>query len=154
MTVSQAKAQVARLRADVKAECKGAAKRTLTKGKNEARRMSSGQLSSAELARRDYPYATRHGSSGLWTAMSGKTPALVNVQTGAFKADWQTDPPQAGDSIISGRLMNLNPVADYLQYGTRNMVARPIKTWMEVYLEKVLQDEVKETARRLERYYS
>lgn len=153
MTIVQAKSQVRKVQADLKREAQGAVSRSLTKGKNEARRMSSGPLSLAELRRRDHPYARRHGG-GLWSVMPKRTPAVINVQTGAFRDAWATDRPRADDRTVTGRLSNQDRVADWLRLGTRRMVARPVDVWLEQFLYKTLYDEVSEAARRIHRYYS
>lgn len=93
-----------------------------------ARHMSSGGRSSRTLARMDHPYATRHGSPLL-------PPEIINVQSGEFLASWKAERTPEG-----GRVINDSPVADFLQFGTKYMVARPIAT--------VLTEELADNAER------
>jgi hypothetical protein len=79
---------------------------------------SSGPISSAQLAREDHPYATRH-------MVSRYDPAIINKQTGVFRQSWQI-----GITNIAGHpiyvVRNTASYAEYLEHGTRKMIARPI----------------------------
>jgi hypothetical protein len=91
----------------------------LKQGNEVAKGKSSGPFSLNQLARMDHPYATRHPQATL-------DPSTINVQSGAFLAAWQTGTVRVSKFDVSGSIVNANPVADYLQFGTRRMVARPI----------------------------
>ena len=92
----------------------------------------------------DHPYAKRHGSPQL-------DPGRINFQTGDFYHGWNNSKPMAGDSIISGRIYNLDRVADFLKYGTRFMFARPIEDRVERFLETVATANVRQVAGAFER---
>lgn len=154
MTPRQAVRRVRALEREIHRDLQGAVRRTLSAAKQEAKRLSSGPLSFADLARLDHPYARRHGSRGNTAVMPGKDPSVINVQTGAFKEAWQVDNPQGGDTTVSGRLFNLDEKADFLQYGTRFMVARPIPQRLEGFVRDRAEKEVATAAKRLERYYA
>lgn len=146
MTAKQALKRVQALQREVKRDAQLAVSRTLTKAKAEARRESSGTFSLKELARKDYPYARRHPSPLL-------DPARINVQSGEFREHWNTSLPQAGDSIVSGRLYNLSRTADFLDGGTRYMVRRPIADRLADFVHTTAVQELTVAARRLERFY-
>lgn len=99
----------AALEADRKAEL--AAQRVL----GVARRRSSGPFNSADLRSKDRPYATRHPRPLL-------DPSMVNVQSGSFRDAWRVKYVGPGFRQV----VNDSPVADFLQFGTRTMVARPV----------------------------
>lgn len=123
-----------------------------TKLKSEAIRRSSGPLSLKELARRDHPYATRHGPLGATAQQPEGGPGIINVQSGDFRSDWVADRPRVTDGgrAISGRLSNQNEIADILKDGTRVMVPRPIERDLEAIGVVLLEREVKDAMRRLE----
>lgn len=84
-----------------------------------AQRWSSGPFSSKELAKRDHPYARRHGRPLL-------SPARINVQTGVFRASWVGTTQYRNDGAVV-RLFNTDPkAAKYLEPGTSRMFARPL----------------------------
>lgn len=87
-----------------------------------AQQESFGPFSLAALARADHPYARRNAgkNTGLYP------PGRINRQTGAFLADWKVEKTDAGYAVV-----NANPVADFLEKGTKYMVARPIKERVE-----------------------
>lgn len=153
MTIKQAQSRILKLRKEITAEKKLAVKRTLAKAKTEAKRMSSGPLTPKDLRKRDHPYATRHGILGNVAKMPGKSRAKINVGTGDFREHWGTDNPQAGDSIVSGRLYNLSPIADYLIHGTSKMTRRPIDDHMFNFVEVTALEEIGVAQSRLERIY-
>jgi len=121
-----------------------AAAAAIESGFQYAKRESSGPFSLDALARMDHPYAKRHGSPQL-------DPGRINIQSGDFYHDWNNSKPMAGDSKISGRIYNLNRVADFLKYGTRFMFARPIEDRVEVFLETAAIANVRHVAGMFER---
>ena len=153
MTIKQAQRKIASLRSEITREKQLAVKRTLAKAKTEAKRMSSGPLTPRELRKRDHPYATRHGVLGNVAKMPKRSRSLINVGTGEFREHWGTDNPQKGDSIVSGRLYNLSPIADYLIHGTSKMTRRPIDEHMFNFVEVTALEELGVAQSRLERIY-
>lgn len=93
--------------------------------------MSSGPYSLGDLARMDHPFATRHGTALL-------DPATINVQSGRFREDWEALPLIIQRSAIHMLVVNRNPVADYLKYGTRTMLPRPIEEAVEADAERLI----------------
>lgn len=156
MTIRQAQSKLKQVKRDVRRERVWAVDRALKRGLIEARIASSGPLTGRQRRQADYPYATRHGAQGKTSAMPGGTPAIVNVGRGVFRRGWQIDPPRVSDggNVVTGRLMNLTDVADYLQYGTKKMVARPIKPLLEMRLRRHLENEMSRAQRRLEYAWS
>jgi hypothetical protein len=92
---------------------------TLRAGHGLAIQHSSGSLSSAELARRDHPFAVRHGSPQ-------EDPSVINAQRGTFRAAWQAQGPTSGAGGVQGALVNQSREAGFLKPGTRFMFARPV----------------------------
>lgn len=91
---------------------KGASRKAQKKTLKQAQRESSGTVSLAELARRDHPKATRHGSPMM--------PLLpVNKHQGDFYRAWQ--PEGSGQSNL--QVTNDSKVALWLDEGTRVMFA-------------------------------
>lgn len=86
--------------------------------------MSSGPATYADLRKADYPFAVRHGRP-LWDAW------IINSHTGAFRQDWQI---RKIDDLES-HVINDNPVADFLQFGTDVMFPRPIVEAVETVTE-------------------
>ena len=96
-----------------KADVRKADYKTARDGVTVAQKYSSGPFSLAELARMDHPYARRHSAALL-------PPSIINAQTGKFKAAWDAK-KQPVPTIF-----NSDPIAIFLEKGTRYMVARPI----------------------------
>lgn len=99
---------------------KNAESATIRQASREATRLNSGTLSYSDLRRLDHPYATRHGGSRV-----PGDPAIINRHTGNYERAWKL---YFGNWIGSGlvnRLVNDSKVADFLDKGTRLMIARP-----------------------------
>jgi len=154
LTIRQARNRIARLKQEIRKDMRSGAQRALNASEREAKRKSSGPLTLATLARLDHPYAKRHGPLGKVSLMPGKSRSTVNVQTGAFRADWLAGIAGFQGASIHGRLVNYNPVADYLVNGTEFMVRRPIDVYMTDFLHNAALKELQVSASRLERYYS
>lgn len=92
---------------------------TLHAGYALAIQYSSGTHSTADLARLDHPFATRHGSPQL-------DPSIINAQAGDFRAAWRTVGPVSGNGGVAGTIVNDDPKAQFLKTGTRLMFARPV----------------------------
>ena len=82
----------------------------------------------------DHPYAVRHGKPLL-------PPEIINTQSGEFKAAWYMDAPRStdGGKTISGSVINDSEVADYLEFGTKKMFARPLPTVVMDFTFKQLE---------------
>lgn len=143
MTVSQARSVVKALQKDVRRELVWAADRALRGALGDAKALSSGPFTLAQLRKMGHPYARR--------APGALDPAVINVQSGRFRQDWQADVPRMGDpgDVVRGRISNQSPVADYLQYGTRYMVARPVGLAVASALHNRAVQEVERAERRL-----
>lgn len=141
-----------RLAKQIDSELVKAVSMATTKLRDEAVRRSSGPLGTPELARRDHPYAVRHGPLGNVSAQPAGGPGIINVQTGGFRSDWVADRPRVTDGgrTISGRVSNQNEVSDILKHGTRFMVPRPIERDLEEVGAVILEREVQSAMRRLE----
>lgn len=117
LTPKQAAARVRSLNAVIDRTVVRALNKALEDGKQDALEYSSGYFSSKDLAKRDHPFARRHGSPLLPTE-------IINEQSGEFKGSWRIERvimPGEG-----GQLINDSKVADFLQYGTKTMFDRPI----------------------------
>ncbi|WP_395089293.1 hypothetical protein [Armatimonas sp.] len=93
---------------------------TLTQedAQRELMEASSGGLSTAELRRRDHPYARRHGTAR-------EDPKVINEQTGKFKRSWRATRPTRTGNLLRSRIRNTDPKAKFM-HGTETMVPRPI----------------------------
>lgn len=92
----------------------------------EADWLSSGGISLRQMRRKhfDHPYAKRHGAPR-------RDPAVINVQTGAFRRGWQGAPVQETGGELVSAIYNTDPKAPYLEQldgGPRSpMFQRPIR---------------------------
>lgn len=154
MNIKQARTRIQSLKREIVRDTKSAVARAVNAAEREAKRMSSGPLTLADLRKRDHPYAKRHGPLGKPSAMPKGTRSVINVQSGEFRADWMAGVPSVSGSTVKARLQNLNPVADFLQYGTEFMVRRPINVYMTDFLHNAALKELRVSTSRLERYYS
>lgn len=127
MSITRARAQLKGARKHIEREAKHAAGAAVGAGKTKAMEWSSGPFSLAQLAKMDHPYAKRHGTPRLEAG-------IINTQTGAFKSDWATSLPTYDGSTVSARLYNDNEKADFLQFGTPTMFARPIGKRLEQFV--------------------
>ena len=143
-SIRRAKADLRKLQREIRSEVIRVARTTIALSRTEAQKRSSGPFSLRELAKRDHPYAVRHGAPRLDSSM-------INTQSGAFRSDWTADPPSFDDRGVSARLFNDNYVADFLQYGTRTMFRRPIAEWLGVWMANHAEKELNAAARRIER---
>lgn len=78
-----------------------------------ARLLSSGPLTSRQLVMLGHPYAARAPRAGR--------PAVINVQTGRFRAGWRL--VRQGNRT---RIVNHSPLSRIFARGTRLMIRRPI----------------------------
>lgn len=107
----------------VKAEERRVAERALRKAKG----LSSGLFSTVELRRGQWhPYAKRRHAVPQLPA------AIINVQSGLFRAGWELNVDVDGEFVIENR----TPPADYLQPGTDKMFRRPIDDVVKAWWEK------------------
>src|SRR5262245_1459076 len=68
-----------------------------------ARRLSSGPFTAAYLRRHGHPYSRRHG------ARPPADPAIINAQTGAFRAAWRVTNTRRTSRGLQTRLVNDSP---------------------------------------------
>jgi hypothetical protein len=108
---------------------------TLHAGYGLAIQHSSGTHSSADLARLDHPFATRHGSPLL-------DPSVINAQTGQFRAAWRTEGPKPTAGGVGGAIVNDDPKVQVLKPGTRLMFARPVEDRIARELAPVFETNV------------
>jgi hypothetical protein len=95
------------------------------------RELSSGPYSSARLREMGHPY--RLGGS------PPADPAVINAQSGKFRAAWVVQPPRKKADGLSTRIVNTAPYAVYLLSGTDRMIARPILARMREKLRPIRQ---------------
>lgn len=112
---------------------------TIEQAVQVARERSSGPFSLSQLAKKDFPYAKRHGSPLL-------PPDMINAQSGEFRDAWTGRMTGAR----TGEIRNDAPHADFLQFGTKHMFRRPIKEAVEAEAEQILTTELAESFSRLE----
>jgi hypothetical protein len=130
MTPQQAITQLTHIEQQLKSELRSAHALTLITMRTTARKLSSGPYTLKELAKMGHPYAVRHGGKRKAKAANAPylAPQIVNAQSGAFRRDWISTLGSFGDDgNLKSTLENDNPVAGYLDAGTKVMVRRPIK---------------------------
>jgi hypothetical protein len=94
-------------------------KATLADALKIAQKLSSGPFTTAMLRALGHPYSRRRPNPPA-------DPAIINVQTGAFRAGWKATGPFNSRGGLVSRLRNLSPYAGFLFSGTSRMIARPI----------------------------
>jgi len=109
-----------RIASAIVAESLKAETETIRELAKRAVKITSGPLSTAELRKRDHPYARRHGR------ITRASPWLINRQSGALVADWTTGLPVLQGGRIHSYVMNNNEVIGYLTDGTSKMLPRHI----------------------------
>lgn len=102
----------------VVAHAKAAETLSLADAKQEALEASSGALSTAELRRRDHPYARRHGSAT-------EDPQILNSQSGDFRRAWRASAVTRRVGKLTGTVRNTDRKAKYMR-GTEKMLPRPV----------------------------
>jgi hypothetical protein len=153
MTPMQAARKLRDVQREIHREAVLAVQKAMRRVKVDARQLSSGTLSLADLRRRDHPYARRHGPLGNVGAMPGGDPAVVNRHRGQFYDAWQLYLPVISSPTISGKLVNASDVADYLQFGTKTMAPRTIAQALEGRARFYGEQEVSRAMRALETKY-
>jgi hypothetical protein len=101
-------------------EVRRAEAEVLAEARKQAVALSSGGFTRRMLARMGHPYAARR------PAPPGDA-ALVNAQTGLFRASWQTSGPRKTSRGFRSVLENTAAHAIPLFQGTALMIARPIR---------------------------
>ena len=109
---------------DFERDFRDAEQRTVDDALVIAEGLSSGPHSTADLRRMGHPYARRHGKPLL-------NPAIINAQTGTFRASWDGESPRPDGDGLTAAIFNTDPKAELLQSGTRTMFARPIDAQIE-----------------------
>src|SRR5438105_148810 len=80
-------------------------------------RLSSGPYRTSQLRQMGHPYSRRRPRPPA-------LPAIINVQTGRFRAGWRIRARLSG-SRLTLDVENVSPEAKFLLHGTRWMIARP-----------------------------
>lgn len=109
----------------------------IDQGLEDAEHLSMGPYSQVELARRDHPFALRHGSPQL-------DPGVINEQTGRFLRAWKRSPVVNLGDTITAEITNNSPEADFLKTQTRFTFRRPIADEIEECLKADLEKKLKE----------
>ena len=100
---------------------------TLKEAKAQAVLFSSGTLTTATLRRMGHPYAVRNPTA--------PDPGKINVQTGVFRAAFNTQGPTISVGAITSSVSNGSLVAGYLANGTRFMIARPLAVMVQIAVQ-------------------
>ena len=100
---------------------------TLKEAKAQAVLFSSGTLTTATLRRMGHPYAVRNPTA--------PDPDKINVQTGVFRAAFNTQGPTISVGAITSSVSNGSLVAGYLANGTRFMIARPLAVKVQIAVQ-------------------
>lgn len=109
---------------DIKSDVRDAQEAAAKDVQGEAERVSMGDYSLAQLAAMDHPYARRHGRALL-------PDSFINQQQGTFAASWVIDEGPQGPVVH-----NIDePIATFLEKGTRNMLPRPLDELKEFAVE-------------------
>lgn len=153
MTPRDAIAFLPRLRSDILAEATKLVDETIKAGKSRAIKMSSGPLKAAKLAELDHPYARRHGPEGNPSLFPDNNPAIINVQTGAFRAAWQVKSASQLPKSIEATLRNDDVAADDLVEGTMWAISRPIIQSLELFMKTEVAKNTSKTLLRLYKKY-
>lgn len=128
------------LRREVVGECRWALNSGTEKAYQRAREMSSGTKSLAEIAANDHEYATRHPAKA--------DDDIINRQSGKFKKDWEAH--YSSGSNLTSAVINNNPVADFLEHGTKFARRRPIVEAVAEYGEKKILEKLEGASKRLD----
>ena len=128
MSPDEAADRLEKWSADLRTNLGTAARANLADLLETARRHSSGPLSTAELRRRDHPYARRHGAPQ-------EDPAAINRQSGAFLAAWESEGPDEDGDDLTVSVFNTDWKAPLLEAGTRFMFERPLPEAVEAEVE-------------------
>ncbi len=110
---------------------RAAEKESATETLRVLQELSSGPYSTSRLAQMGHPY--RIGGT------PPADPAVINVQTGGFRAAWIVRPPRRSANGLSTRIVNTAPYAVFLLSGTEKMIARPILGRMRERLRPIRQ---------------
>lgn len=114
----------------LKANLRQAERENLRDGKRIARKYSTGSISSAELRQLGHPYATR-------APQFVQHPAIINRQSGTFFGAWSTHLGSWQSGGMVSVIRNSAPYAGYLDRGTRYMIERPIRDFVQRDLKQI-----------------
>ena len=114
---------------------------TAQDGRQWAIFFSSGTVTTAQLRVLNHPYGL--GSSGP-KGIRGPVPygdaSIINAQSGKFRDDWVVYVNSKGIGLVTGLVSygvkNVDPIASFLQFGTRKMVARPLEVGLTAFMQK------------------
>lgn len=118
LTPKQLAAHFRRAAAAVPSAIVAAEQQTVKDALANAAALSSGGSSLAQLRVAGHPYS-RQRPNPAYDA------AIINVQSGRFRADWRGQGPRTIGGVVTSHVVNASPEAKYMQ-GTRRMIARPI----------------------------
>jgi hypothetical protein len=122
LTPKQFAAHLRQIPARAGAAIIAAEQQTVQEGMSAAYQLSSGRNSLA-----GHPYSAARPNPAY-------NPAIINVQSGRFRAAWKsTGPVSIGGRVVS-KIINDSPEAKYMS-GTKRMVARPIATAIRAAVE-------------------
>jgi len=112
-----------------------------------AKHLSSGQYSSAELAKMGHPYGkgfarviasgSRFGTVVTRGPIPYGNPAVINKQSGSFYNSWivqRTADIKGAPAIM---VVNTAPYASFLETGTYKMVKRPLDVALAQYINEI-----------------
>lgn len=109
---------------DIKSDVRDAQDAAAKDVVGEAERISQGPYSLGQLAAMDHPYARRHGKALL-------PDSFINQQQGTFAASWVAEDGPNGPLVHNTD----EPIATFLEKGTRNMLPRPLDELKEFAVE-------------------
>lgn len=153
VTAQQAAVLIGQMSARLEEELIRAERLSAQEGRRIARQLSSGEFSSAQLARMGHPYARRHVRGGGKRRMSAPgipygDPAIINRQTGRFQGAWRVIPPQATGNGLHTEIVNRTPYAGLLESGTSRMIPRPIAERVLELLQPARERRLKQAIKR------
>jgi len=140
-TFTDMAADIQRLKKDIVKAANQATEDTAKGAVQTARYFSGGMFSSAALAGMGHPYRTGQGPSNWFkgqAAIPYGDPGIINKQSGTFQADWIYTNLKLSSGIVIRVVKNTAPYAQYLQTGTRRMIARPIDKHIKDYIDRSL----------------
>jgi hypothetical protein len=114
----------------VKSISKTAPRKVGMETRDEARRLSSGTASKYRIeVELDHAFATRHGRARLPVS-------IINKHTGLFWNAWKVERTVQPDGTVNYTVRNVAPYAPYLEQGTKNAFARPLRAQLRTFSER------------------
>lgn len=141
MTPGQAASEIEKFSRRLDRELQKAEQDSLTEAAQIAADLSSGPFKQFQLTAMGHPYAVSNPNPP-------QDAAIINTQTGTFKKAWQTQAGEWDGDSLSNKLVNADRVADWLDQGTKKMIARPIQARICERLEPVRLRNLEEAIRK------